>query len=99
MGLNALMSGRIDVFATMEVDLPYLVKLIGPELVEVAEPFSDPVIDGQAYRGVCAMMLRKSDTALVKEIDEVLKTLVGTERHAKLVTPFGITRDMLPDVQ
>lgn len=97
MGLNALMSGRIDAFVTLELDLPFLVKLAGSENVEVASPFSDPIIDGQAYRGVSAMMLRKSDTALAQEINEVLKKLVGTERHANLVAPFGITREMLPD--
>ena len=98
MGLNALMSGRIDAFATMSLDLPFLVNIAGSDHVEAASPFSDPVVAGQAVRGQSAMMLRKTDTTLVNEINDVLRKLVGTERHAHLVSHFGIDRDMLPDV-
>jgi ABC-type amino acid transport substrate-binding protein len=98
MGLEALRAGRIDAFATLTLDLPYFVNQLGSDIVEAADPFSDPVVDGQGYRGRSAMMMRKGDTELVEAVNAVLRRFVGTERHAQLVAPFGITREMLPDI-
>lgn len=98
MAVDALRAGRIDAFATMEVDLPVLLDHAGAESLERADPFGQPVIDGEPYRGYMAFTMRKADEDLAERVDEVLKRFVGTKEHADLVAPFGITRDMLPDI-
>lgn len=98
MAVDALRSGRIDGFVQVTLDLPYFLEKAGPDRFEIADPFSDPIRDGAPHRGQMALMMRKSDEELAQAVDEALRRFVGTARHAELVAPFGITREMLPDV-
>ena len=63
---------------------------------ERADPFEDPVIDGEVKRGYGAFGFRREDTALREAFDRELAKLIGTEQHLELVRPFGFTEVNLP---
>lgn len=89
-------SGRVDAYAgTMLTVRDMLAKADDPEL-EVAEPFSNPVIDGKTTRGCGAFGFRPGDDAFREAFEEQLHGFLGSPEHLDLVRPFGFTEADLP---
>lgn len=96
--VNAITSGRADVFPISALPARRLVQTLGPNPgVEVVEGFPDPVIEGKSARGYGAFAFRKEDVDLVRSFDTALASLVGTDQHLAAIAPFGFDRSNLPD--
>lgn len=94
--LAAVEAGRIDAYAGTALTVQDLLGRTSSTRVERAEPFTDPVIDGQTVRGYGAFALRHEDVALSELLNEQLAGFVGSRQHLELVAPFGFTEAELP---
>lgn len=96
-GIDAVNSGRADVFALTAVSLNYA-KANTPGLdVEVTKPFI-AVIDGKPQNPAGATVFRKQDTSLRDAYNaEVKKILADPAEYLRILGPFGFTLENLPD--
>lgn len=96
--VNAVGSGRVDVFGISSLSARRLVEAAGPDAgVELLVGFADPVIDGRAARGYGAFAFRLEDAALRDAFDAALAAFLGTPEHLALIAPFGFDASNLPD--
>lgn len=93
--MAAVRAGRVNAYAATGLTVQMLLAKDGQEL-ERAEPFSDPVIDGETVRGYGAVAFRREDTRLLEAFNQQLAGFLGTPEHLALVEPFGFTRRQLP---
>lgn len=93
--LAGVRAGRVDSYAATELTVETLLERAAPGL-ERARPFREPVIDGRPARGYGAFAVRRDDRAWLDAINGSLATIIGTDRHAQLVAPFGFTDAMRP---
>lgn len=89
-------AGRADAFAGTSLTVNDLLSKTTTGKIERAEPFTDPVIDGETVRGYGAFGFRMEDTALRDAFNKHLSGFIGTPAHQKLVNPFGFTENELP---
>ena len=94
--LAAVEAGRIDAYAGTALTVQDLLGRASNSSTERADPFTDPVIDGQTVRGYGAFALRYEDVALTELLNEQLGGFVGSRQHLELVAPFGFTVAELP---
>ena len=94
--LTALRAGRIDAWAATRLTALDLLRKARTAQLELAEPFTDPVIDGRTTVGYGAFGFRLHDRELLAAFNRELTDFVGSAGHLRLTAPFGITRDMLP---
>lgn len=91
----AVAAGRVDAYAGTSLTVADLAAKAGNR-VEVAKPFTDPVVDGTSARGYGAFAFRKGDADFLAEFNKHLKAFIGTPEHAALVGPFGFTETERP---
>lgn len=89
-------SGRIDGYAGTSLTVADMLAKADDPRLALAEPFRNPVIDGEEARGCGAFGFRPGDDAFREAFDRHLEELLGTPEHLELVRPFGFTRDQLP---
>lgn len=89
-------SGRIDGYAGTSLTVKDMLTKADDPRLALAEPFRNPVIDGEEARGCGAFGFRPGDDAFREAFDRHLEELLGTPDHLELVRPFGFTRDELP---
>ncbi|MEI2415001.1 ectoine/hydroxyectoine ABC transporter substrate-binding protein EhuB [Orrella sp. JC864] len=94
--LAGVEGGRADAYAATALTINDLMTKVTNQNLEKAEPFTDPVIDGQDVRGYGAFAFRQSDTDFAQAFDRELAEFIGSPEHAKLVEPFGFTKSELP---
>lgn len=94
--LEGLRTDRIDAYAGTALTVQDLLAKSGGDELERAEPFEDPVIEGEVKRGYGAFALRKDDIELGAAINERLEKFLGTEEHRATVAPFNFTAQELP---
>lgn len=95
--LEGVKTGQVDAFACTHLTAVDLLRKAGPDAgLERAEPFEQPVIDGQTVYGYGAFGVRPSDAALRDAINAELASFLGTPEHLKLVAPFGFGEATLP---
>lgn len=88
-------SGRIDAYAGTSLTVKDMLAKADDPRLEMADPFTNPVIDGEEVRGCGAFGFRSGDDAFREELDRHLGELLGTREHLELVRPFGFTREEL----
>jgi len=94
--LSGIQAGRADAYAATAMTVNDLMKKTATGDLEKAAPFTDPVVDGKSVRGYGAFAFRKDDQAFVDAFNAELAKFIGTEEHAKVVEPFGFTKEELP---
>ena len=94
--LTALRAARIDAWAATRLTTLDLLRKANTTQLELAEPFSDPVIDGRTTVGYGAFGFHPRDRELLAAFNRELDGFVGSDEHLRLTAPFGITRDTLP---
>lgn len=94
--LEAVAAGRIDAYGGTSLTVRDLVKKANNPNLEIAKPFTDPVIDGKEIRGYGAFAFRKDDEELVEAFNQELEQFIGSEEHEELVKPFGFAAPELP---
>ncbi|MGJ3249154.1 MAG: ectoine/hydroxyectoine ABC transporter substrate-binding protein EhuB [Elainellaceae cyanobacterium] len=95
--VEAVKAGRVDAYAGTSLTVQDLVDKDQSGDVERAEPFSDPVIDGEEIKGYGAFGFRKEDEEFRNAFNEQLNAFIGTQDHLDLVRPFGFTESELPE--
>ena len=95
--LAGVQAGRADVYAATALTVADLMTKTNPDDgLERAQPFTDPVIDGKDVRGYGAFAFRNADAEFRDAFNAELKKFIGTEEHARLVEPFGFSKQELP---
>lgn len=96
-GMDAVTSGRADVFALTAISLNWM-KANNPEApVDVTESFV-AVIDGKPQVGAGATVFRTDDVELLEAYNEELaKITADTDTYLSIVGEFGFTAEELPD--
>ncbi len=89
-------SGRVDAYGGTSLTVRDLLTKAGDPGLEIAAPFTDPVIGGRPVRGCGAFGFRRDEDELRQAFDRRLQGFVGTPAHLDLVRPFGFTRRDLP---
>lgn len=84
-----LVADRIDAAAFTRLTCNDLLSKSGDRPIELATPFTDPVIDGVAVYGYGAFAIRIGDETLRDAFNRELTAFLGSDAHAELVTPFG----------
>ncbi|MFW1676340.1 ectoine/hydroxyectoine ABC transporter substrate-binding protein EhuB [Pontibacter sp. JAM-7] len=93
-GVAALKAGRVDALAGTSLTMAQLAQK--DTRVELAQPFTPLVIDGQSVKGFGGFGFRKKDHTLSQAFNQQLTTYIGTEAHLALIEPFGFGRHTLP---
>ncbi|MBM7369125.1 ectoine/hydroxyectoine ABC transporter substrate-binding protein EhuB [Gordonia hydrophobica] len=95
-GIDAVNSGRADVFALTAVSLKYAKDNTPGLNVEVTKPFI-AVIDGKEQNPAGATVFRKADTSLRDAYnEEVKKILSDPAEYMRILGPFGFTEENIP---
>ncbi len=94
--VEAVKAGRIDAYGGTALTVQDLVDKDTSGEVEKADPFEDPVIEGEDVRGYGAFGFRQEDEEFRDAFNEELNAFVGTDEHLELVRPFGFTETELP---
>ncbi len=94
--LEGVLASRVDAFAGTRSTVQNLLQTAANDRLEMAEPFTDPVIDGQPVRGCGAFGFRSQDAALLQAFNEGLSEYIGSPEHLETVAPFGLTEKDMP---
>lgn len=89
-------TGRVHAYAGTELTVRDLLNKSGNADLALAEPFEDPVIDGEPVRGCGAFGFRAGDDAFRQAFDRELTELLGTPEHLARVEEFGFGEATLP---
>ncbi|MGA9872179.1 MAG: ectoine/hydroxyectoine ABC transporter substrate-binding protein EhuB [Rhodococcus sp. (in: high G+C Gram-positive bacteria)] len=96
-GMDAITSGRADVFALTAISLNWMKNNNPDAPVEVTESFVAE-IDGKPQVGAGATVFRTDDTELLAAYNEELaKITADTGKYLEIVGEFGFTAEELPD--
>lgn len=91
-----IQSGRVDAYAATVLTVRDMLRKANDPRLEEADPFRDPVIDGEPVKGCGAFGFRRADPAFREEFNRHLRELLGTPEHLEIVRPFGFTTAELP---
>lgn len=91
-----LQAGRVDANAgPVPTHKDMLNKAADPGLAR-ADPFYDPVVEGQPTHLCSGIGFRKQDAAVRDEFNRRIREFIGSHQHLEMVAPFGITEAELP---
>lgn len=93
--MEGVAGGRVDAYAATALTVNDLLAK-RTDRVERAQPFTDPVVDGQDVRGYGAFGFRQDDAELRDAVNQALADYIGTPEHAGAVESFGFTSGELP---
>jgi len=89
-------TGRVDAYAGTELTVRDMLRKANDPDLAVADPFTDPVIEGEPVRGCGAFGFRPDDDAFREAFDRRLDAFLGTSEHLELIRPFGFGERTLP---
>jgi polar amino acid transport system substrate-binding protein len=95
-GLEGVQAQRVDAFAGTSLTIQTMLAKSNHEGIELAQPFTDPVIDGKSIRGYGAFGFRPDEPELHDAFNEKLGGFIGSPEHLALIKPFGFTEANLP---
>lgn len=95
--ISAVASGRVDATVMTEATLNEAVASADQSKVEKAEPFTQPVIDGESVLSYGAAAFRKGDDELREAYNEGLQKLKESGRLLEIFEEFGFSENNLPD--
>lgn len=96
--LAGLRSGRIDAFINTAIGNQFLLNQLKDPLLERADPFSQPIIDGKTPVNYVAYSFRIEDREFRDAFDKELRAFIGTPEYYALVKPFGFTENEVKPV-
>jgi polar amino acid transport system substrate-binding protein len=86
-------SGRADAYAAVEATVGALAA--NDASLEVAEPFSDPVIDGKPVRSYGGFAFQQGSDDLVNEFNAKLAEFKKTEEYKSILTKYGVSEQSI----
>jgi polar amino acid transport system substrate-binding protein len=87
--LSAVATGRVDAYAATGLTAARLAQ--NSDRVELAEPFTDPVIDGTTVRSWGGFTFNKGSTELRDAFNEELAAFQQTEEYRELLRSHGLS--------
>ncbi len=94
--IEALKTDRVDAVAATILTASDLLRKADSTEIELADPFTDPVIDGETVKGYGAFGFRRDDDELRQRFNAQLADFIGSPEHLELVRPFGFSQQTLP---
>lgn len=94
--VSAVNSGRIDAYAGTQFTVVKLAKK--SDKVQAAEPFQDPVIDGEPVRSWGAFGFNKNDDKLRKAFDQKLGKFQKTDKWQEILKSYGMDQHSIDQV-
>jgi len=94
--VTGVLTGRVDAFAATELTVHDLLQKAASDDLERAEPFDNPMIDGETMVGLGAFGFRRDDVEFRKQFNSLLEEFLGSRKHLEMVAPFGISREKVP---
>ena len=94
--IAGLQAGRVDANAGPVPTHKDMLRKAADSRLALAEPFNDPVIDGQPTRLCSGIGFRKEDKAFLDEFNRHLTEFIGSQQHLEMVAPFGFFETELP---
>lgn len=95
--MDAVVSGRADVFALTAISLNWMKNNNPDAPVDVTESFV-AVIDGEPQVGAGATVFRTDDVELLEAYNEELAKITSDPaKYLEIVGEFGFTEEELPD--
>lgn len=97
LALEALRNGQVDVYLNAHFSMVQALKNNDPAGLEIAAPFTGPIVDGKEVVAYGAWALRVDDTELRNAFNVELKKLSKSGELLKLQEPFGYDASSIPD--
>ena len=94
--IAGLQAGRVDANAGTVLTHEDMLRKAADTDLERAEPFHDPVVEGQPTNLCSGIGFRKHNKAFLDEFNRHLKAFIGSREHLEMVEPFGISEIELP---
>lgn len=91
--LEGLLTDRVDAVAATVLTANDLLAKLDSSRIEKAEPFRDPVIEGQPVKGFGAFGFRRGDEEFRDRFNRHLREFLGTPEHRAMVKPLGFTEE------
>jgi polar amino acid transport system substrate-binding protein len=96
-GMAALQAGRVDAFCHPRQTIKDMVKTANDPNLEVASPYTDPVIDGKVVVDYGATAFRQEDTALKEAYNRELKKFIKSGEMAALYIKWKVGAEEVPE--
>jgi polar amino acid transport system substrate-binding protein len=93
---QALKTGRIDVYLDAAHALFGAQKSYGSTGIELATPFTGPVVNGKELVSYSGWAIRYSDVALLNAINQTQASMIASGEIQQLDKPYGILEEGLP---
>lgn len=95
-GMDAVVSGRADVYALTAISLRAMAENNPDEPVEVTEAF-EAVVDGEIQVGAGSTVFHDDDQDLLEAYNEAAAEIIGdSAEFERVLGPFGFTEDERP---
>ena len=95
-GVSGLLADRIDAFTGTGPTMQALVETTGSDQIERADPFQDPVIDGEPVRSYGGAAFRQADAEFRDAYNRELQALKESGELREIISEFGFTEQELP---
>lgn len=97
LAIEALRNGQVDIYLNATFGLDVALEEFGGEGMEIAEPFTGPIVDGEEVVAYGAWAIRSEDTELRDAFNEKLAEMLASGKLLELQSPFGYTAELMPE--
>lgn len=97
LAIEALRNGQVDIYLNATFGLDTALEEFGGDGLEIADPFTGPLENGEEIVAYGAWAIRSGDTELRDAFNEVLAGLLASGELLELQAPFGYTPELMPE--
>lgn len=97
LAIEAVRQGRADVFLEATFALNQAQELYDVTGVEVADPFTGPIFDGEEEIAYSGYAIRTEDTALLEALNDEIAVMLESGELLDIQAPYGYTEDLMPE--
>src|SRR5262249_2247021 len=92
----ALKSGRTDAAVQNSMTAAESVAADGGQTIEIARPWTPPIVNGKPLINFSGYGIRKEDTDLLATINAAWKQFKGSPKHLEILTKYNFSKDEIP---
>lgn len=97
LAIEALKNGQVDIYLNATFGLDTALEDFNGDGLEIAEPFTGPLENGEEIVAYGAWAIRSDDTELRDAFNEVLAELLASGELLEMQAPFGYTPELMPE--
>ena len=98
-GFAAVKEGTVDGYATVGTNIEMALREMKDPGLERADPFEQPVVDGEIRYGITSFAVRLEDQDLLDAINQRLLGFRGTPEYLAILEKYGLTAAELPPAE